>query len=197
MIQTVGMFNPDAASFAPSLHHVANPDHERTDAMLEYAQQTGLWGLPGAEDEPEIEEYEEMLEAFDQEYYGPTTNGEQDFENTIPDPDAINMDEMFELIDQANETSSDQLPVINDNNSMIDTNQDEEPLNWSDITEDFQYYALDVRQEEGRMEEVMTDDYAISIWSSYVQDCWDEEMHSELNALAGQNELRGILPSTL
>ncbi len=188
MIQTVSVFNPDATPFSPTLL-IPNPDHERTDALLEFAQDTGLWRLPGYEQEPEIEEYEEMIGAFAEEYFGPDTASEvvriEDVEDITPPSDTI--DEIF----------NDNIDY--DNNIIpYDMPPDEvPPLNWSDIVTDFQDYALDIRVEEGRMEEHMTDDYAISIWSFYVQDCWNQEMHSEVNALAGENELRGILPSTI
>lgn len=205
MIQTVSVFNADATPFAPEV--VANPDHERSDALLEFAQDTGLWGLPGAETEPHPEEYQEMHDAFlaltqlrippdfgqEEEYDRLSVFSEE--EDEAPHPDAVDLNEMFNLMEEANVNHN-----ANDANDAIDNNDTSDevpPLNWGEITTDFQDYAIDVMVEEGRMEDVMTDEYAISIWASYMADCWDPRMHSELNALAGQNELRGILPSTM
>ena len=167
-----------AVANMPTTNFLANPDHERTDAILEFAQETGLWGLPGAEREPDFEEYDEMIEAFEEE------NNEN-----RPHPDAIDLDEMFNLMEQRQQQQQQQ-------------GEQQEPheechLNWQEITTDFQDYAIDVMVEEGRMGEEMTDEYALSIWQSYIEDCWENHVHSELNALAGQNELRGILPSTM
>ena len=215
MIQTVSAFNADPTLDAPTLL-TPNFDHERTDAILEFAQETGFWGLPGAEREPEPEEYQEMVNVFyalnpqyqpdyqegeetDEEGLDEEddTDDEEDYDDVTPHPDAVDYDQMFGFMEQQNQlnNTSDDVPALFEHQEEV--HQEPQPLRWEYIIADMQDYALDVLAEEGRLEDVMTDEYALSIWSSYVEDCWDQSRHSELNALAGQNELRGILPSTM
>ena len=219
MMQTASTtFDPLATPFTSQYH--PNDDHERTDAILEFAQETGLWGLPGAEREPEPEEYQEMIDVFyalnpqhqtyDQEDVfseeeeeetdeedEEETDEEEHYDDVTPHPDAVDYDQMFEFMEQQNllNNTSDDVPDLIQQQEQPEP--DPVPLRWEDITADMQDYALDVMAEEGRLEDEITDEYALSIWSSYVEDCWHQSRHSELNALAGQNELRGILPSTM
>lgn len=74
--------------------------------------------------------------------------------------------------------------------------EEEEPLRWSEILSDIQNFARQLLEEEGRCASDITDQYALYIWSKYVETVWDESLHSELNVLAGQHRLQGILPST-
>ena len=209
--------NPLATPFTPQ--YFPNDDHERTDAILEFAQETGLWGLPGGEREPDNVEYQEMVDVFyalnpqhhpydhedvfseeeeetdEEETDEEETDNDEDYDDVTPHHDAVDYDQMFEFMEQQNllnNTSADVPELIQQQEEP-----EPQPLRWEDVTADMQDYALDVMAEEGRLEDEMTDEYALSIWASYVEDCWDQSRHSELNALAGQNELRGILPSTM
>jgi hypothetical protein len=141
-------------------------------------------------DEEDETDEEETDEEDDTDY-------EEHYDDITPHPDAVDYDQMFEFMEQQNllNNTSDDVPHIIQQEEQ--PQPEPVPLRWEDITADMQDYALDVMAEEGRLEDEITDEYALSIWASYVEDCWDQSRHSELNALAGQNELRGILPSTM
>ena len=202
-----------------AINYTENPDHARTDRILEFAQETGLFGMPGAEREYDDEEYQEMVEEFDLEEGDPNRDaidldemvGDvfEDEERTAEEIIAADAEEFFDEV--ANGTiANDRNTIVNDHSNINDEaninvsrfENDYEPengsvddLTWTDLTTDFQDFCLEVRAEEGRADEPLNDAEAYELWDLYIRDCWQECTHSAINRMAGENNLYGVLPS--
>lgn len=200
--------------------YIENPDHARTDRILEFAQETGLFGMPGAEQEYQDEDYERMLRAFD-------------LEEGDPNRDAIDLDEMIGDVFEGQERTAEEIvaagaqeffegvandTIVNDRNTIVNDHSninqegnmnvslfenDYQPengsvdgLTWNDLTRDFQDFCLEVRAEEGRADQPLEDAEAYELWDLYIRDCWQECTHSSINRMAGVNNLYGVLPSS-
>lgn len=192
-----------------------NPDHARTDRILEFAQETGLFGMPGAEREYYDEEYQEMVQCFDleegdpnrdaidlDEMIGDVFEDGQGQELTAEEIIAADAEEFFEQVD--NDTIVNDLSNINElsninvsrfENDYEPQNDSVDDLTWNDLTTDFQDFCLEVRAEEGRADQPLNDAEAYELWDLYIRDCWQQCTHSSINRMAGENNLYGVLPS--
>ena len=189
-------------------NYTENPDHARTDRILEFAEETGLFGMPGAEQEYQDEDYERMLRAFDLVEGDPNRDAidleemiggafEEDQERTAEEIVAADAEEFFE--EAANGT------IVNDHSNINVSHfeNDYEPengsvddLTWNDLTTDFQDFCMEVRAEEGRADQPLEDAEAYELWDLYIRDSWQECTHSAINRMAGENNLFGIIPSS-
>ena len=183
-----------------------NADHEFADAFAEYAQENGLWGLPGSEHVPSEEEISAMQEEFTEVWrsmHSPTDEEDESIENVESDNDDIPHDcsacgiqsgENITMFECAYDQQLYCTGCMDAYNNGDDEVYFDSPSTWLEIATHFQEYLEDLDLGLDLDSPTIDQDY-LNIWNSYLHACWHPLSFDYIQALGENNNWFGVRPN--